>query len=507
MLVGLASADDGEARRQLQPLLRNFEPLPGRSWTEFPVIPVIATVLWYAGRDVPAVSMVLRSQDRSDDLSKRVVETARAKFYFGAMNALHHRRPDYATTLLKANELAFRGLVDLAPESAMATIMRFVERAATPPTPAVAPAGRPTLISLCVWGEPFIDAAARYFLPCCLAPGNVPELGKHGTVYLRINTRAEDVPRIKSLPVVEALSRHAVIDCAAIPETVLAGPHLSGRQFWNRMIFAALNYADLMVARSIGADFIPAVPDQLFSNRCYTAAKEILMSGYQAVVQQPIRAVASRIMTALEAAGCLRDGCIDVPSATLYRASLETIHPFIKQSFMRRQPTQLPVDPIQFYFPTSSGFRLHGFQLEFRAAATRDLPADLTCDFHTYDTRLLSDLLRGRDRDKAAYVQHQMPSETYLVTIDEEGTTASFGEFELSPPGSVRSIIKWINNEVDIDHFLWTVQQKFDFSLPPGVRLDMPADCADEDEAVSRMVQILQSERPAILQKLDVYRR
>jgi hypothetical protein len=249
------------------------------------------------------------------------------------------------------------------------------------------------------------------------------------------------------------------------------------------------------------------VSDALIADGAFGASKARLLSGYEAIVVQPVRAIASKILRRLEEQGFRRGNCLALAPEALYRASLETLHPLIMNSFMRTMPTPLPVDPIQFYFSTGRGFSLRTYQLNLLAASTRRLPADLGCDFHTMDTRFISDLLVGLDRATACFSSTEMPGEVYAVTLDEEGPVASFGDFELSPKGSVESIEKWIVRDEDIDHFIWAIQQKFEYPLPAGISLDLPKDCRDEDAAVSEVVTMLGARRPAIMKVLDEYRR
>ncbi len=510
LLVKLAeSPDEAAVRTQLEPLLRDFQPVPGRWWTEFPLSSVLATLLWHGDQHGLAADIALKTVLRSgpDDAAMPVINARRQSFYQAAMAALHHKRPDLAGRFLQANVDAFGTLLDVSPERSLFQLMAFVVAVRQPPAPVPAPQGRPTVVNLGIWGDRFIAAAEKTFLPCCLAAGNFPELSKHGTIYLRIHTREEDVARILERPVVKALANHAVLDVRVIPEALLKGTHLFGRQFWSRMLIAALGYTDLMYARSLGADLMFGGADCLVSNRTYSVMKQRLIAGYRAVVIQPVRSIAGEVEKLVEAKGCRRDdGSFDIPSDILYRASLKALHPFILRSFMRTTPTPLPMDPIQFYFPSPTGFSLHSFQLSALGLAVQHLPADLECDYHTWDARLLADVLAGSDRDAACFRELANPGECYVVGLDEVGGVASFGQFELSPPAAVRSIQKWIGCANDIDHFEWAVRQKFEYPVPTDINLDLPADCRDEDGTIVDITRLLESARADILKQLAQYR-
>ena len=507
-ICAVSEVPEEQARASLEPVLGDLEPLPGRSWRNFRIPSVQGALLLVVGKPAEAAEMAFRglALDPQDELAHRILSDVRKAVYVEAIKALHQKRPDRARGLLDKGIELFRKVMDVSAERSAAALMEFVEAAGGPEAPPVPPRGRPTVVSLGTWGERYIAAAERAYLPCCLAPGNFPELKKHGTVYLRIHTAEKDVARIHDLPVVRELSNHACIDVKVLPDRILNGTALAGRNAWNRMLFAAYSYADVMFARSIGADIMMGGGDWLVANKCLSTAKKLLVDGYVAVVVQPIRAVADKVQSIIEAEGCRSGNCLDIPSDMLYRASLEAIHPVITDSFMRQSPTKLPIDPIQFCFPAPDGFSLRSLQMSILAASTRTIPADLGCDFHTYDARLLSDLLVGLDRTKACYVHHQMPGELNYAALDEADGVASFGDFELSPKGAVESIYKWMGRYEDLDHFAWAVQQRFEYPIPEGINFTPPPACREEDQAVAEIVSLLKERRMAFFEKVRQYR-
>lgn len=509
LFINLAqSLDEADVRSQLEPILGDLQILPSRPWKEFPVRSVLALLLLRADQIQAAMTIALGSVSRTgpDEVAMAVITALRKKFYETATEALHHKRADLARAFLAANIKQFGTLLDATPERSLLSLMEFVAAAAAPSAPTHAPEGRATVINLGIWGERFIAAAEQTFLPCCLAAGNFPQLQRQGTVYLRIHTSAEDSATILRRPMVRALAQYAVLDVQVIPEPLLRGAHLFGRQFWNRFLIAALSYSDLMFARRIDADLMFGAADALLSNVAYAAVKRRLISGYRAVVIQPIRGIAGVVQKLLEEKGCRReDGSFDIPGDFLYRATLKAIHPFIVRSFMRRTPTQIPMDPVQFYFRTPTGFSLHTYQLSALGLTAKYVPADFACDYHTTDARLLSDLLIGCDRDAACFVEHAN-SGGYIVGLDEVGEATAFGDFEMSPAASVHAIQKWMAREEDIDHFLWAVRQQFDYPIPSDIHLDLPTDCRDEGATIAEIVALLKDSRPTILAELARYK-
>lgn len=507
MLAAAADApESSEARQQFAAALGDFTPIPGRHWTQFPIRSVVAFLLWTANHQNSAIEAAIRAVAAGglDDLVRKVFEEARALFYDTAMQALHHRRPDMARMFLASMMKGFAGVFDFAPERSLLELIGFAETAIRPPMPRTPPTGRPTVVSLCVWGEHFIKAAARTYLPCCLASGNFPKLKEYGTIYLRIRTRSEDMDLIRSLPVVQEIARHAELEIEPLPPALLAGTHLAGKGPWNRILFAASQYCDVMFARSLGADLMIGVADQLVSNRCFTAAKQRLADGVDAVVVQWSRVTADALRL-LDEQHCRHGTSFDIPSDVLYRVSLQAMHPFILQSFMRTAPSLLPQDPVHLYFRMPGGFSHRSSQLNAFAVATRRLPADLTCDYHSADTRLLSDVLAGQDRNKACHIEHGLPDDMYTVSVDDEKGVVGFGMFELSPASAAKSILKWANRLDDIDHFQWAIRQRFEYPLPEGVAVDLPRDCRDEEEAVAEIVALVEQRRAETLERLKGY--
>lgn len=508
-LLALADLpDEAEARRQLAPLLADAKPFDGRPWQEAPVASVVALLLMQAGRVTEPMEVLvhhLRSRG-VHPTAVQLLDIGRRQIYNNAMQSLHQRRPDLARGLLALQHRLLGSIADLTVEQSLGEMIDFVEAARSQRDQPIPAEGRPTVIHLGVWGERFMKVAERAILPCLLAPGNVPALAAYGTVVVFIHTQAADIDAFRRLPVIEALSRHARIEFSAIPQKLLAGTHLSGKAPWLRAIICALQYDALMFARRLGADFVPMGADALLSGKCLSTAKGIIVAGKEAVAVGPVRSVADRMLALLDERGFRAGPCLDVPAEALYRASLETLHPFIKESFFTEPAKRLAVDPVQFYFPIVRGFSSRCFHQLPLMFSTRRLPADHICDYHTLDTRLLSDVLAGLDRDVACHVHDRLPGDMYYIALDEAEGVAAFGSFEFSPAGAAEAIEKWMLRYEDIDHFMWAIRQRFEYAMPEGVEFHVPPDCIDENKAVLETVERIRARRLAIIENLNRYR-
>lgn len=507
-LLALAESGEAEARRQLAGALSDQRPFESRHWSEFSARSLVAFVFFSMGETAQAGRMAMRALRLTpDELGARVADNVRASYFRSATKAVYRKRPDLARRMLAEVQEVLEGPTDFAEEKGLLAMLDFTAGIpAVRETPIALCEGRPTVIHAAAWGEKFITLAGRTILPCLLAPGNLPALRMHGTPIVLLHTRAEDIPGFRALPVVQALEREGRVEFSQIPSNLLVPPSRTRAPTWNRMLIGALQYDALMAACRLGADFVPMGADALLSGACLSAAKTHLLAGKEAVVVAPLRSVAGHLMDKLEAGGFRRHAALDVPAAFLYRASLETLHPFIRDSFMRREMTRIPVDPVQFFFPAEGGFVSHAFHLLPLMFSTRGLPADIGCDFQTFDTRLLSDVLVGRDRSAACLVHSPLPGEMYYVALDEEAGVASFGSAELTPLGAAQAILGWINRYEDLEHFIWAINQPFVYPVPPELTGLVPADCRDEREAVAEVARGLQERRPAIFNDLYDYR-
>jgi hypothetical protein len=508
-LLALVEGDDAEVRRQLAQGLGDQRPLGGRHWSEFSTGGLVAFLLLSLEAVADAGRLAARSLKKGpDELGAAVAENVRAHYYRAAVKAIYRKRPDMTRAILAELWQILGGAIDLAAEAGMLAMIDF---AASIPeardTPIADVQGRPTVIHFCAWGERFIGLAGRTVLPTLLASGNVPGLRASGTPIVLIHSRDEDIPGFRRLPVVQALEREGRVVFSPIPGHLMASPTERLVSSWGRMLIAVLQYDALMAARRLGADFVPLGADMLVSGACLSAAKVHLLGGKEAVVTVPLRSVAGPLLERLEAGGFHRGAALDVPADRLYRASLETLHPFIRDSFMRREPTRIPVDPVQFFFPVAGGFVGRCFHLLPLMVSTARLPRDIGCDFWTLDARLLSDVLAGLDRSSACHVHTPVSGgDMNCLSLDEEAGVAAFGSEELSPVGAAQAVHACINRYEDLEHFIWAGRQRFIYPLPPDLDLAVPQDCRDEMEVEGEIVRWLQEHRRALFDELYGYR-
>jgi len=472
-----------------------------------PVRSLVASMLWLVGKQRDAVGLAVDSirLGSRDNLSDQIIRDARDRSLRTAYDAIEAKRPDLARVELQHMIGLVGGILDPIEERAALDLLDRIDGIAARRGSEIPVEGRPTLIKLGMWGDRFIDGAASSVLACCLAPGNVPALSDSGTVVLHLHTRARDVERVRALDVVRELTRHARIEIAALPEALFLDAHFWGQGFWSRNILAMAEFDSLMLARDLGADMICLSGDMLLADGCLEAAKARLAAGYEIVLASALRA---RTEPALAAAAVHRIGrALAIPPDTLYRLSLETMHPALRRQFMRPVPQSTVSDPYQVFFTVPGGFAAHAFHWHPVAFSTRSVPADIGFDSHTIDGRFASDLLAGKDRDAACYLQRSPPDDFYLVSLDASGGVEAFGAFEVSPTAIVQSLAKWVDRAEDIDHFAWLLRQRAFYRVPPDLALDLPAECLDEESAIAVTVDLLEAARPQLLARIDRFVR
>ena len=80
---------------------------------------------------------------------------------------------------------------------------------------------RPTLISLVVWGEEFVEKCLAFDLASLLAPGNIPALASEGGVIIDVFTAEADQELLLDHPVFRTIKRFADVRITCIPDTLL----------------------------------------------------------------------------------------------------------------------------------------------------------------------------------------------------------------------------------------------------------------------------------------------
>ncbi|HTY70243.1 MAG TPA: hypothetical protein VMH36_26555 [Alphaproteobacteria bacterium] len=497
------SAEKAEVRAWA---MANVAGLAGLPVMQLPFTSVAAHILASFGKINEAFVLAVASvrQHGLDRLCVDAIARVREGMLRGAFDAVFAKRPDLAKAQLSFMIERLGDVIDLIDERAGLRLLSEIEQIAAARSGLRGLDGRPTLIKLGVWGDAFIESAARNVLSTCLAPGNVPALRSFGPLIFHLHTRERHVDQLRALPAMRELARHAEIKIDLVPETFFIPTHMWGMGFWNRSILAMIEYDSLMYARQIGADMICLGADMVLSDGCLTAAKEKLAAGYDMFLMMPaLRMIEDKASLVLQRH---RQGAaLTIPAEDLYRLSLEALHPVMLLQFMRRTPQRFPADPHQFFFTSARGFSAHTFQWHPLAFSARVVPENIGFDGQTIDCRFPSDLLVGKDRARASYVYQHPPSHGYLATVDNSQSVAAFGNFEMSPAGVVRSIDKWINRAEDFGHFAWALRQRTQFVVPPDLRLELPADCCDEDSAIEGIVAGMEGLRPEISRRIARY--
>jgi hypothetical protein len=484
---------------------QNVPGLAQRPVAQLPFTSVAAHMLASFGKINEAFVLAAASirQHGLDQLCAAVVARVREAMLRGAFDALFAKRYDMAKTQLSFMVERLGDVVDLVDERAALDLLAEIEAITTRRAGQHPLEGRPTLVKLGVWGEAFVESAGRNVLATCLSAGNIPALGRFGPVIFHIHTRERDAGQVRSLPAIRELERHARIEIAIIPEKIFIPSHMWGLGFWNRNILAMVEYDSLMYARHIGADMVCLGADMVFSDGYLAAAKDKLAAGYDLFLLSTPRVTDEKITNALEP---YRYGpALAVPADTLYRLSLEALHPVVSRQFMRQPPQRLPADPHQFFFRCTDGFAARSFQWHPLAFSARSVPEDVGFDGQTIDCRFPSDLLVGKDRDAACYLDRNPPRDGYLVSLDSARGITEFGAREVSPSGVAQSLEKWINRAEDFDHFEWMLHQRAHYPLPAGLPLDLPADSQDEDSAIEETIKLIEEMRPMIMQRIARY--
>jgi hypothetical protein len=485
---------------------QNVPGLAHLSLAELPFSSVAAHILASLGKINEAFVLASASiRERSfDELCVAVIHRVREAMLRGAFDALFAKRSDMAKAQLSFMVEKLGDVVNLIDEQAALRLLAEIEainrrRAGQRPLPA-----RPTLIKFGVWGDAYVKSAERNVLASCLADGNIPSLKQFGAVILHIHGRHRDLEQLRSLPVINELKRHAEIEFEVIPEAFFIASHMWGLGFWNRNILAMVEYDSLMYARHLGADMICVSADMVISDGYLRVAKEKLASGYDLFTLSPPRVTDETISPAL--VRYRRGAALAVPAGDLYDLSLQTLHPSVASQFVRRTPQRLPADPHQFFFTCPDGFSAHSFQWHPLAFSTRSVPETVGFDGQTIDCRFPSDLLVGKDRARACYLDRNPPQDGYLVSLDGARGIAEFGKYEVSPQGIAQSLEKWINRFEDFEHFEWMLRERALYRVPPELRTGLPDDCWDETQAIEEMIRAIEAMRPMILARIERYR-
>ena len=352
--------------------------------------------------------------------------------------------------------------------------------------------GRPHVISLPVWGEWFINKAAKRIIPCLLSPGNVPKLAEIGTTIICIHCHASDIRIFETLPILHKLAEHAVVKLIPFPISLKSMTSAED----NRALIAVARHASMKFAKKIGADYSPVTADMLCSENFYSESKRLIREGWGIICDGALRVVDDEMERQIIQDQLFQDDTLRLSASWLYRAGFRALHPFVRSSFMMTEPATLPISPVVFYMKSDNGFIFHGFSYAMTTMATEFIQDDLKTylDLHTPDCRMLSDIIHGHDPNRVCFIDQTPPGDRYLVHVD---TIESISQFDMrrpvTPEAAVDDALSCAVRSWDIEYFEWLIRQSIHFCLPEelGREISLP-DSLSATAVVQRCLTALQ---------------
>jgi hypothetical protein len=304
----------------------------------------------------------------------------------------------------------------------------------------------------------------RCGLPCLLTQGNIPALSKLSPTRLEIYVdRALDPDLLRRLG---ECCQLAVVNLD-LPSDLPDSPIVA------RGILAQIEHASLKNAHSMGADWFFIQCDTIISNDFLSRVK-LRLQEYDAVCAAPFR-------TTLEGWESIGRPT-DFDAATLYRFSLEHMHPVTLGYFMRNPPSIIPADPHQVFFSEKDGFSCYAWLPCPYGVNTAALPAP-EFDGMTADCRLLMPL----DRDRILY-QIDPPGEFYMTGLDKRAGITSFGDRPVTAETVVKSMQGFAKTPHDLDFSRWAFRHRTLYRGTPS--LGLPGDCIAEEAAVAEILRL-----------------
>lgn len=404
-----------------------------------------------------------------------------------ARQLIHHQRHDLARDLLKTLGMTgqtsegefYLELLDFYDTQ------KAIARRLTP----LAPAGdvRPTLISLVIWGEAFIEKCLRLDLASLLAPGNIPALAERGSVMFDIFTAEQDQEQLLSAPVFRQIQRLAEVRVTAIPDTLIAHPKSEATPDPARWTLAGAQYTSAIAARHLDADFVFVGAGNIYSESFLSGAKQYIEDGFGAVVTTALRAAEGPMLE--EQASRQKGGpaVIEIDSADLLAYAAQHMDRQFFNSFIRSEGTTVGHDPVAVFFRTEDGFCSHTFQLNPAMISSDLLPDDFVFDFHTADARFLAEIVDGRDPEALIKVIEEPIGDIAVLKLDAGEEGKSYGDFPVNVEACAKAGLKWCDKESDLPYFLWAFQQRF--AVDCGDYVDeLPYSDMDEDETVEEIL-------------------
>jgi len=191
------------------------------------------------------------------------------------------------------------------------------------------------VLSLVIWGDDFIDRAARYCVGSLRSPGNLRALSATGEVTLLVHTAPKDKERIMSLPELRDLPVRLLV--RTIPDPILAA--MTGEQkYW---LLGGLQSLHLAFAARETADFYMLFPDAVFSEAYLRSLADLKTRGADAVLLSGFKASETSMLLDLRRFRA-EDGSISIPADRLIECALQDVHPAIRSFFVEPNADHWP---------------------------------------------------------------------------------------------------------------------------------------------------------------------
>lgn len=366
--------------------------------------------------------------------------------------------------------------------------------------------GRATLFNLVLWGETYVEKFLRFALPSLLAPGNIPALMSSGPIIFDIYTTQADRDRLAEAEPMVALAEIARIDYTIIPDALFSFEGTSATNAPDRLYVSGSQIVSAMKAKALGADLTYVVTEGLYSDHHFDIAKGYLRAGYKAVLMSSFRARDRGLIAFLDANGAIANNSIAIDAKHLLQFATQNINSKFSDLFIRGDGGTIGQDVVALYFKSATGFTNHTYQISPALISHELIPSDLEFDFHTSDTRFLSELASDQDPEKIYKVIKNPADELFVVDLesDADGTARIFGEFPVTVEQCVNSAIKWCNRETDFTYFEWAFQQRFNFECKPDA---FPDSDYSESDTVTAFLSLFGEARQNQIQNIKYFRR
>jgi hypothetical protein len=512
LLRQVPNLDDGAARRildffvkqngveqQLLKNLRDIKLIEGEqgSLDDFHPVVISSLIFLNVGLWAEAAGQVAKIQLTQPDNSSLSFMLWLCRKKINELAYFKIRTKDHIGAIADMSELRdhIGGLPRFREESATIDLLRYLE---TIPASIQAPpdlVGRPHLISIPLWGQRFIDCAARILLPCLMAPGNVPQLKLYGTVILQISTLARDVEKIQSLEVIKELSKHALIIYQIYPDficQIFDQPDINSASGWGRFMEGVADYQGVLMCQATGADRSWLTADCVLPDGYLSAVKACLLDDYDLVGGIGLRALENELVAKARADGHIGEQVMSLPPDWLYNSALRYLHPFLKSCFAKRKDfCEVTVDPVQFLVQTPEGFGVHGYQVAMLAHSARSIPPQTEPTLMTCDVRWFIDAQRSNGDLKLKLMDVVDPT-LLLVSLDTNDTFTNFGARPATILHSAISACRTIFYEGDLEAITRYFHHCFNFPLSEEFKDMVPDDvmtsaeiCAEWDRVMA----------------------